>query len=184
MSVGRVLSILAACLSCIVAHAPVAGQEASRTSAVAGGIIGAGIGVGAGLLFAHDSCDMDPCGTGAYVTASALGAALLGASGALIGSEVRIGGARARNGALLGVVVGAAAGIALVSATCETDECGAAGYTSVALVGAGVVGALGAMIGGRDARPSSARLEVGPTLLEAILAPAPGRVMIGARLRT
>lgn len=63
---------------------------ARRASPVLGGLaVGVASGAVAGLLFAHDACDQDPCSSGAYAVAAAGGASLLGAMGAWIGSRMR-----------------------------------------------------------------------------------------------
>jgi hypothetical protein len=166
-----------------VPHLPLAAQGGSPNRTVTGALIGAGIGVGTGILFAHESCDMDPCIAEAYLFAGAVGAVLLAGSGAVIGLKTgRSGAVGARDGALLGGILGGAAGVILVATTCD-DECGVAGYTSLAVAGAGVLGAIGALIGGSSGSSSSIKFTVGSARLEPILAPVPGRTVIGARLR-
>lgn len=176
-------SIVVVC-GALVLHEPLTAQATGPVAA--GALVGGGVGVAAGLLFAQDSCDMDPCTSGTHVLAGAVGAALLGGSGALIGSRVRLAGSRGRraiNGALLGGVLGGVAGIVLTATSCDADECGAAGYASLAMAGAGVFGALGSLIGGSGGA-SSMDLDVGSAVVQPIVAPGSRGVMVGARIRS
>jgi hypothetical protein len=165
---------------------PVSSPIGQGTSpALIGALAGGGAGVGAGLLFAHEACNEDPCGTGAYVLTAVGGAALLGAMGALISSQAHAPhGARrsAWTGAAVGAAVGAVAGIVLVAASCENESCGPAGYASVAMVGAGVLGAVGAVLGSRLGAGSQ-EFRLGDATAIPILGPSSTGILVGARIR-
>lgn len=121
----------------------------ARSAAARGALIGAPMGGAAGLLFAYESCDGDPCVTSAYLVGAVAGAALFAGMGAIIAPRVAgdPGSRGARNGAILGGVLGALGGVLLIATTCDSDECGPAGYTSLGLTGGAILAAVGSMIG-------------------------------------
>lgn len=158
---------------------------ASSTSpALIGALVGGAGGGLAGLLFAHESCDDDPCSGGAYVLAGMGGAALLGVMGVVIGAQARDPLTARRNlwtGTAVGAAVGATAGVILVAASCGGQSCGPAGYISVAMVGGGLLGAAGAVIGSRVGRVSQA-LGMGDVSAVPILGPSASGMLVGARI--
>lgn len=128
---------------------PPTDYRGSPPPTLVGALVGGGIGTGAGLLFVHDACDNDPCATGAYVLGAAVGAVALSGMGMLIGSRLRPGPRSRRHvwiGVAIGGALGAAGGITSVAALCEDDSCGFPSYASVAALGAGLLGGLGALI--------------------------------------
>lgn len=167
----------------IVPWSPAKSQNARAPSPVLiGTAIGGGSGVVAGLLFANEACDADPCSGGAQLVAAVAGGALLGAMGALIGAQARAPEAARRNaftGAAIGAGLGVAGGVLLVATTC--DDCGFTGYTSLAMVGAGVMGGLGALIGSRVGRSDQA-FRVGSTTASALIGAAGRNVLMGVRI--
>lgn len=124
-------------------------QAQGSSPAGKGALIGGPIGGAAGLLFAHDSCDGDPCTTGAFVVAAAAGGALFAGLGAVLASRVtqETSGRGARNGAIIGGLLGAIGGVLLILTTCESDECGPAGYAALGLTGAAAFATVGSMVG-------------------------------------
>lgn len=156
----------------------------SISPALLGAIVGGAGGGLAGLLFAHESCNEDPCSSGAYVLSGVGGAALLGAMGAVIGTHAR-GTRTARRsawtGTAVGAVAGATAGIVLVAVSCGGQSCGPAGYVSVAMFGGGVLGAAGAAIGSRVGRVGRA-LDVGGQSAVPILGLSASGMLVGARI--
>lgn len=147
-----------------------------------GALSGVAIGGAAGLLFAHDACDDDPCAAGAYGLAGVAGSALFAGLGAVIGSQVGhdAAGRGAVTGAVIGGLVGAAGGIGLVAATCADDDCAPTGYTAVGLLGAALLGGVGALlghaVGGWSNGGSNARAVV------PVIRPAGDRVVVGLRV--
>lgn len=166
---------------------PVHSSEAlasSTSPALIGAVVGGAGGGLAGLLFAHESCDDDPCSGGAYVLAGVGGAALLGVMGGVIGAQARDPLTARRNlwtGTAVGAAVGATAGVILVVASCGGQACGPAGYISVAMVGGSLLGAAGAVIGSRVGRVSQA-LGMGDVSAVPILGPSASGMLVGVRI--
>lgn len=165
---------------------PVSRSLVEGTSpALIGALVGGGAGVVAGLLFVHEACNEDPCGTAAYVVGAVGGAALLGAMGTLIGSRTQVpppARRTARIGAALGAGVGAVAGALLVAASCENESCGLAGYGSVAMAGAGVLGAVGAVVGSQLGGGTRA-IQSGKASANPILGPSGEGILAGVGIR-